>query len=181
MKCSNQTPIAQNSMKTYFIIIGPPQNGKTTLSKIIAEKLDMKFGSTSSIVYKELAKDLNISVEELLSKPKEEIRPSLTLKGNELCSTVKTYLIDRLLDQDVTIIDGARRVSELKESQAKLSSLGKVYTIWVQNPRTPKIQDNTEVSPSMSDIQILNDSSIEELSKRIHDILVELSLNPKVI
>ena len=163
--------------KHYFLVMGPPQHGKSTTANILSVRIQGRFGSTSSIVYEELAHELNTSVEALRRIPKEELRPELVRKGNDLCSINPSHLVEALIDRDFNIIDGVRRLRELKKTEVLFQELGvKLHKLWIFNPKGPTIQDNTEITEDLADHIIINSGTLAELEAKVLNLLSTLDV-----
>lgn len=159
-------------MQTYFFIIGPPQNGKTTIANYISKKLGLKYASTSSIVYRELARSKGLSLEQTYKLPKEQIRPELVVVADKMCDADATVLVDGLVKDGANIIDGIRRKFELRKSVEKLTLQGhKVHVWYVVDNRKALIKDNTEIDGTDADIIILNNGSFEALYGKLDTLL----------
>jgi len=158
----------------YFFIIGLPQHGKTTTSKILEKLLGVASGSTSDYVYQALALKRGVTVEALRRIPKESLRPELVVTGDAICAINPTGLVEGLIGQGVTVIDGVRRKAELAACAYKLKKDGhQVMVWWIENPRVPKIPDNTEVTQEDAQKVIQNDGTIAALETRLQAELLD--------
>jgi hypothetical protein len=156
----------------YYLVMGPPQHGKSTTANFIAQHTGGKFGSTSSIVFEELAHEMSQPIEALKAIPKEVLRPDLVRKGNELCSEDKAYLVKQLVSRKFNIIDGIRRIKELNEAEKFFQSIHANYTkLWIYNPKGPIISDNTELDATFADHVIVNSGSFKELETKVLTLL----------
>lgn len=138
-------------------------------------------------------------VAELRAQDKEALRPTLMKIGNWLCGDVgnlkedtslvysenseahkdddlyrvPSSLIRMLYHNNYNIIDGVRRRLELQHAIQHLEWNGiRVLSIFVSKPDGPTIPDNTENLSDLCDEQVLNDGTVEDLEKKLVEILV---------
>ena len=78
-----------------------------------------------------------------------------------------------LYHNNYNIIDGVRRRLELQHAIQHLEWNGiRVLSIFVSKPDGPTIPDNTEDLSDLCDEQVLNDGTVEDLEKKLVEILV---------
>ena len=127
-----------------FVVCGAVQHGKSTLAKYLARAASVPDGDCSSVIYREVARRMDISEESLRQMPKEDIRKSLIAVGDELCCPDAGYLPKRLYyAEKVRSIAGVRRRTEL---DSFIEAVGQVdvVPIWIDRPDGPEIKDNTD-------------------------------------
>jgi hypothetical protein len=138
-------------------------------------------------------------IAELRAQDKETLRPTLVKIGNWLCGDVgnlkedtslvyaenseahrdddlyrvPSSLVRMLVHNGYGVIDGIRRKLELQHAVDHLEWNGiRVLTIYVSRPDGPRFEDNTEDLSSLCDEQVLNDGTVEDLEKKLIEILV---------
>jgi len=145
-----------------FFVIGPSGHGKTTVRKMIQEKLGVPGDSTSNVLYAFLSFLSGKSEEEFRAMPKDELRPRLIELGDwftmtredlspELMAMFKpdmtqhikaigervrshASLVRMLFLAGVRVYDGVRRVTEFRTALHHLVWCGySPITIWVEN------------------------------------------------
>lgn len=128
-----------------IVVCGPPRSGKSTISAILAKETGLHTSDCSSIIYRELARDLGTTVEDLMARNKEEIRPSLIRTGDRLCEADPAYLAKVVYTGGARIITGVRRVSEFNGLRQWLMDHGEEVVLWwIDRPGIEVIRDNTE-------------------------------------
>lgn len=176
-----------------ILVCGPAGHGKTTAREILCKLTALKGGSCSDVIFSYLALLRGTTVEELRKLDKEELRPELVKVGNWLCGDigdleeakspdapkasdiyrVPSTLIRTLYHNNRNVIDGVRRTLELKHAVEHLEWNGiRVLSIFITNPNGPAIPDNTEDLSSLCDEQVVNDGTVEELEKKLIEVLV---------
>lgn len=145
------------------------------------------------------AEETAAKIAELRAQDKETLRPTLVKIGNWLCGDVgnlkedtslvyaedsdahrdddlyrvPSSLIRMLYHNNYNIIDGVRRRLELQHAIQHLEWNGiRVLSIFVSKPDGPTIPDNTEDLSDLCDERVLNDGTVEDLEKKLVEILV---------
>ena len=145
------------------------------------------------------AEETAAKIAELRAQDKEALRPTLMKIGNWLCGDVgnlkedtslvyaenseahkdddlyrvPSSLVRMLVHNSYNVIDGIRRKLELQHAVDHLEWNGvRVLTIYVSRPGGPKVHDNTEDLSLLCDEQVLNDGTVEDLEKKLIEILV---------
>lgn len=145
-----------------FFVLGPAGHGKTTVRKMIQEKLGVPGDSTSNVLYAFLSFLSGKTEDELRSIPKEELRPRLIELGDwftmnredmspELMAMFKpdvtqhikamgervrdpASLVRMLFLSGARVYDGVRRVNEFRTALHHLVWCGYVpVVVWVEN------------------------------------------------
>lgn len=179
-----------------IFVVGPIGHGKTTAREILSRVTHMKGASCSDVIYHVLAArrstpEKRVSVEELRQTPKEALRPVLIELGDFICGQIGTItevaanaevdeslfrspsaLIRALYMNGYNVIDGVRRRLELQDAKTHLDWNGvRAITIHVFDPRKPLIQDNSEDLRDLSDNQIVNDGTVNDLEIKLKAVL----------
>lgn len=145
-----------------IFVLGPAGHGKTTVRKMIEEKLGVPGDSTSNVLYAFLSMLTGKSEEELHAIPKEELRPRLIEFGDwftmhredvspelmamfdpeqakhlgQIGERVRdpAALVRMLFLAGVRVYDGVRRVREFRTALHHLVWCGYVpVVVWVEN------------------------------------------------
>jgi hypothetical protein len=173
-----------------IFVCGPVGHGKTTAREILSRITHLKGGSCSDVIYAILAQRRGVSVESLRHIPKEEIRPALIEVGDFVCGSVgqltevpvnnideslyrhPSALIRTLYLSGYNVIDGVRRRLELQHARDHLDWNGvRSVVIHVEDPRKPKIADNSEDLRDLADNQIINDGTVNDLEIKLRAVL----------
>lgn len=182
-----QTPV--------IFVIGPPGHGKTAARKILAELTSQAGESTSTVILQFLGLRGGGTKDALKATPKEEIRADLieagdfmvgaiekmskpAAEGREMLDSaiyrVPSVLVRTLYLNGVNIIDGVRRIGELAHSKEHLEWNGvRHLTLWIEKSQGPVIPDNTELTALNADETVMNDGTLEDLKKKLYDLLVK--------
>lgn len=158
-------------MKKNIILVGMPGCGKSTIGKLLAEKLDYKFCDLDEyVVQKE-----KMSIDEMFLRGEEYFRDKESEAVRDACNFNKTVIatgggvitrqenienlkkngfiifLDRPIDEIISDVDTESRPL-LKDGTDKLYAL---------------LEDRYEMYRNCCDIEIVNDSEIEGLVERI--------------
>lgn len=157
-----------------ILIIGNKLHGKTTLAKMICQRLpSAESHSTSSYLVYRLGLLCGVSEEEIL-KDKETYRPKLVELGNAMCDADAGCLVSLCLwsaRSDVVIIDGVRRFSEFNNVKDWFD-----HVIWIDRPEQPLGLDNLELGPEQGTEIIVNDGSLDDLKAKAEEFLLKTKL-----
>ena len=155
-----------------FVVSGRPRSGKTTVSAIAAEFLGVSPVISSTVVNRRIEARMGlapgtIAAERVLDP--EHFRPELIAEGNAMAAAgMSPGLL--CVQAGSRVIDGMRRVSEVRESCAEARKRGLIpIVLFVDNPRdATRVNDNTESLGlrSIADVIISNDASVEHLRTR---------------
>lgn len=160
-----------------IVLIGMPGCGKSTIGKILADRLNYKYIDSDSIIEEKSGK----SIEELFSigenhfrKIECEVIKEASLEKNSVISTgggvIKNSVNVELLKKNGTVVFIDRPIENialdinmskrplLKEGTARLYELYK---------------ERYEMYQKSCDIRITNDTSIEDVVKRIEELVLE--------
>jgi hypothetical protein len=161
--------------KPVYLIAGPARHGKTTVSQYIAEKTAGARASTSDPLFELMAAERGVTVEQLRTMPKEEIRPRLIALGEEFCRDNKAAIIIHLSNKGARIIDGLRSRAELRRVRIHFDTLGEtMVTVWVHDPRKPMLNDVGDLQPGDLDVVLRNDGTIPDLQGNIDKQVLQL-------
>lgn len=141
-------------------VIGRPQHGKTSFSRMLSELTGRKAGMTSRVILdflgkldgKEYGSDWHalVSPEEM-----NVLRKRMIVTGDALASLRPHIFSETLYNEGVTIVDGIRRKEELARWCEEMDKAGTpVHRVWINRPGTPWIEDNTTVTADMADTVI---------------------------
>jgi hypothetical protein len=150
-----------------ILVCGSVQSGKSTARKLLSQYLERKGGSCSDVIYAILARRKGITVDQLRTLPKEEVRPELIALGNAMCAADPLYLIGNLVWSGCSIIDGVRRKEEFKAAVHRFSPV----TIWVENPNSPQLADNNEIVAGMCMHKINNSGTVADLALALESLV----------
>ena len=155
-----------------FVVSGRPRSGKTTVSAIAADFLGVKPVISSSAVSSRVEARLHlnpgaISAQRALDP--ELFRPELIAEGNAMAAAGQSPGL-LCVQAGSRVIDGMRRVSEVRESCAEARKRGLIpMVLFVENPRdAARVNDNSESTGLrlLADAIIINDSSMTALRNR---------------
>lgn len=157
-------------------VLGYPQHGKTTFSKLLSEFSGKPTGTTSQVIMgflseidgKAYGKDWHASVDPSLHN---EFRKRLVIVGDALAHLRPHIFSEVLYSQGCRIIDGIRRKEELQAWKTQLALEGKhLKIVWISRPDIPVIADNTSVRASDADVEITN-TELSELASDARHLL----------
>lgn len=162
-------------MKNNVVLIGMPGCGKTTVGKVLAEKINMEF----------------IDVDEYIELTEEKSISDIFKNGEETFRDIESKVVDELSNKNKMVISTGGGVIKRKENMAALSKKGVI--IFINRPLSKIMGDvDTETRPLLKegkeklkklyeerfelykgccDFEVLNDESIEKV---IEDISFEL-------
>jgi hypothetical protein len=155
-----------------FVVSGRPRSGKTTVSAIAAEFLGVTPVISSHQVNGRIETRLGLRPGTIIAErviDPERFRPELIAEANAMAAAgMSPGLL--CVRAGSRVIDGMRRVSEVRESRAEARKRGLIpIVLFVENPRDAvRINDNTESLGlrAMADVVIRNDASVDHLRTR---------------
>jgi len=155
-----------------FVVSGRPRSGKTTVSAIAADFLGVQPVISSSAVSSRVEARLHLTPGTISAQraiDPERFRPELIAEGNAMAAAGQSPGL-LCVQAGSRVIDGMRRVSEVRESCAEARKRGLMpIVLFVENPRdAARVNDNSE-GPGLrllADAIIINDSSMTALRSR---------------
>lgn len=158
-------------MKNNVVLIGMPGCGKTTIGKMLSQKIKMEF----------------IDADEYIEQTEEKSISDIFKNGEEAFRDVESRIVEDLSNKDKLVISTGGGVIKRKENMAALSKKGVI--IFINRPLSKIMGDvDTETRPLLkdgkeklkklyeerfelykgySDFEVLNDEGIEKVIEGI--------------
>ncbi len=168
--------VADPSSKDFafkYAFIGLKLAGKSTASTVVSNILGCQAVDTSDMIYERLAAEMGITLDELRTLPKEEIRPKLIEIGDRLSKTDPLALIRPVLDSKSFTIAGIRKKDQLEALPKE------VQVVWINREgHAPDSLDNLEIEPDGHCIVINNGESMIEFRYVLCDLVLGIHEEP---
>lgn len=147
--------------KEIIVIIGPARAGKSTFANWMSLHFGGKNSGTSRVVYELMAKARGCTLEDLYAIPKEELRPHLIEFADSLCDIYPDILSKKLINDGYTIIDGVRRLQELKELRENY-----ITTVYYVKRDHGTVDDNFNIPEQCAEFIVDNNGGLNEFKIR---------------
>jgi len=146
------------------LVIGYSQGGKSTVAGIVADILNEKHISASTIIIGDYSERYGISIETIRAH-KEQYRSSLFWYGRYQQEIDHAYPASKAIKCGYHVVDGVRNKDELAAVRELFD-----LVIWVDRPGyAGNATDNLE--PDDADVIIVNDGSVDDLRSKVSKTL----------
>ena len=155
-----------------FVVSARPQSGKTKVGEVIAQALGVDLAISSAVVNTRIEAEFGFpagTIALVRAVRPEYFRPDLIATANAMAAAGESPGL-LCVRAGARVIDGMRRVSEVKESAKEARARGLVpVVIFVERPdNDSRVNDNTESDGlrAIADAVVLNDAGLSELPAR---------------
>lgn len=151
-----------------ILVLGYSRVGKSTAAEILAQHLNTKFANTSDEIVEGLARELNISPDEIRKK-KEQYRMQLFQYGRRM-QEADAFWPQNVQLEYADILTGLRSPDEVKAAREH-----GVYDviIWIDRPGYYK-SETDKLTADCADVVIYNDGTIEDLRDKLIGLVDKL-------